>query len=151
MTRREQVASFLQSQSTLALATADANGMPHAAPLFYFTPDGIRLYWLSSAFSRHSRNLKRSPSAAVSVYASTEDWKQIRGVQMRGAAAVVASRDERQGIVEAYCARFHLGPQFRAAITRSRLYCFQPEWVRYLDNSKGFGYKFELSVKSARA
>ena len=33
---------------------------------------------------------------AVSVYSATEDWKDIRGVQMRGAVAVVASRSERR-------------------------------------------------------
>jgi uncharacterized protein YhbP (UPF0306 family) len=146
VTHKELVGAFLKSQSTLSLATTAEDGAPRAAPLFYFSDNHLRLYWLSSASSRHSRNLKRRPQAAVSVYSPTEDWTQIRGVQMRGSVATVADRFERRGIVEAYCARFGLGPHLDAAIARSRLYRFQPEWIRYLDNSKRFGYKFELTL-----
>ena len=148
VTHTQQVAAFLKSPSTLSLATTAGDGTPHVTPLFYFADDDLRLYWLSSASSQHSRNLKRNPLAAVSIYSPTEQWKEIRGVQMRGAVTVVTARSMRREIVEAYCARFHLEPLFRPAIARSRLYSFQPEWVRYLDNSKRFGYKFELSVKA---
>jgi uncharacterized protein YhbP (UPF0306 family) len=151
VTHTQQVAAFLKSQSTLSLATTALNGAPQVAPLFYLADDELRLYWLSSAFSQHSRNLKRSPAAAVCVYSPTEQWKEIRGVQMRGAVSVVTARSQRRAIVEAYCARFHLEPLFRGDIARSRLYRFQPEWVRYLDNSKRFGYKFELRVKAPLA
>jgi hypothetical protein len=151
VTNTQRVAAFLKSQSTLSLATAAGDGAPQVAPLFYLADDQLRLYWLSSASSQHSRNLKRSPAAAVSVYSPTEQWKEIRGVQMRGAVAVVTARAARREIVEAYCARFHLEPAFKVAIARSRLYRFQPEWVRYLDNSKRFGYKFELTVKETLA
>jgi uncharacterized protein YhbP (UPF0306 family) len=147
VTHTQQVAAFLKSQSTLSLATTALNGTPHVTPLFYLADDDLSLYWLSSASSQHSRNLKRSPAAAVCVYSATEQWKEIRGVQMRGAVAIVTGRSTRREIVEAYCARFRLEPLFQAAIARSRLYCFQPEWVRYLDNSKRFGYKFELTIK----
>ena len=27
-------------------------------------------------------------------------------------------------------------------MSRSTLYCFQPDWVRYIDNSRRFGYRF---------
>jgi len=151
VTRTQRIAAFLKSQSTLALATTAGDGAPQVAPLFYLADDHLRLYWLSSASSQHSRNLKRNPEAAVSVYSPTEQWKEIRGVQMRGAVAVVTARSQRREIVEAYCARFHLEPLFQTAIARSRLYCFQPEWARYLDNSKRFGYKFELTIKASLA
>jgi uncharacterized protein YhbP (UPF0306 family) len=148
VTHTQQVAAFLKSQSTLSLATTAGDGTPHVAPLFYFADDDLRLYWLSSASSLHSRNLKRSPRASVSIYAPTERWQEIRGVQMRGAVAIITARSTRSEIVEAYCSRFHLEPHFQPAIARSRLYRFQPEWIRYLDNSKRFGYKFELRVKA---
>ncbi len=149
VTHREQVAAFLKSQSTLSLATTAADGTPHAAPLFYFADEQLRLYWLSSASSRHSRNLRHRPEAAVSMYAPTDDWKQIRGVQMRGSVVVVSARSGRGEIVAAYCDRFQLGASFQTAIARSRLYRLQPQWVRYLDNSKRFGYKFEFRVKAS--
>ena len=146
VTHKELVGAFLKSHGTLTLSTADEDGAPQSAPLFYLADEQLRLYWLSSASSRHSRNLKQRPGVAVSVYSATEDWKDIRGVQMRGAVAVVASRSERREIIESYCARFRLDAQMNTAIARSRLYRFQPEWIRYLDNSKRFGYKFELTM-----
>jgi hypothetical protein len=149
--RTQQVAAFLKSQSTLSLATTAGDGSPQVAPLFYLADDDLRLYWLSSASSQHSRSLKRNPAAAVCVYSPTEQWKEIRGVQMRGAVSVITARSRRSEIVQAYCSRFHLEPLFQDAIARSRLYCFQPEWVRYLDNSKRFGYKFELTVNAPLA
>ena len=148
MTHKELVAALLKSQSTLALATTAVDGSPQIAPLFYLADQALNLYWLSSARSLHSRNLERCPSAAIAVYRPAEAWKEICGVQMRGAVAVIAASTERRQIVEAYSERFKLSPLFHARIARSRLYRFQPEWVRYLDNSKGFGYKFEFSVEA---
>lgn len=149
MTHRQQVAAFLKSQSTLSLATTAGDGRPQVAPLFYLADDHLRLYWLSSASSRHSRNVRLRPQSAVSVYCPTEEWEKIRGVQMQGTVAIVTGRSEHCEIVEAYCTRFRLGPQFRATIARSRPYRFQPEWIRFLDNSKRFGYKFELNVEAS--
>jgi hypothetical protein len=34
----------------------------------------------------------------------------------------------------------------QAAMTRSRLYVFEPSWVRYIDNSRRFGYRFEVRL-----
>ena len=142
------VVRLLQAQSTLALATTAADGTPHVAPVFYLAgqlgDDALRLYWYSSARSRHSRNLRLNPAAAVTVYAPTEQWRAIRGVQMRGKVAVVRDPARRSFIAEAYGARFHLETGFRAVQARNRLYEFRPSWIRYLDNSIRFGYKFEF-------
>jgi uncharacterized protein YhbP (UPF0306 family) len=146
VTHKELVGAFLKSHGTLTLSTVDEDGAPRSAPLFYIADEQLCLCWLSSASSLHSRNLRRRPEVAVSIYSATEDWKEIRGVQMRGAVAVVEGRSQRRDIIENYCARFRLDAQMNAAIARSRLYRFQPEWIRYLDNSKRFGYKFELAI-----
>jgi uncharacterized protein YhbP (UPF0306 family) len=139
------VARLLQQQSTLALATTSADGTPHIAPLFYLAGDALRLFWFSSAASRHSRNLKRDPAAAVTVYRPTRQWREIRGVQLRGTVSVVRDPARRSAMAAAYSARFQLGTAFKAVQARSRLYEFQPSWIRYLDNSIRFGYKFEFS------
>ena len=133
--RLQPVADLLKSQSTLALSTAAADGSPRLAPLFYLSGEDLRLYWFSSASSEHARNLKRDPAAAIAVYSPTDDWKQILGVQMRGHVAVVTDRTRRKAIAKAYIDRFCLGTIFGAAISRSRLYEFQPVWLRYLDTA----------------
>jgi len=101
----------------------------------------LRIYWFSSARSIHSRNLKRDPRVSVTVYAATDEWKEIRGVQIRGTACAVTDRAVRRTIAAAYVERFRLGKVFQAAMARSRLYCFEPSWIRYIDNSRGFGYR----------
>jgi len=145
---QQQVAELLQSQSTLALSTRAADGSPRLAPLFYLPVENLRLYWFSSAASEHARNLKRDPAAAIAVYRPTDNWKQIRGVQMRGHATAVTDRTRREAIAKAYIDRFRLGNTFAAAISRSSLYEFQPVWVRYIDNSRRFGYKVEWSLEA---
>jgi len=139
------VARLLASQTTLSLATTNADGTSYVTPLFYLSGDGLTLCWFSSFSSRHSRNLRRQPAAAITVYRPTEKWREIRGVQMRGVASMVTDPERISAITAAYGARFRLGPALRRALARSRLYEFRPEWIRYLDNSKRFGYRFELS------
>jgi uncharacterized protein YhbP (UPF0306 family) len=149
VTHHQLVAALLTSQTTLSLATVAEDGTPHIAPLFYLAGEALDLYWLSSVSSVHSRNLKRSPAAAVAVYSPATGWKEIQGVQMRGTVSVVHDRTERRQIIEGYVARFQLGPLFRVRIARSRLYRFRPEWIRYLDNTAQFGHKFELRIAAA--
>ena len=119
------------------------------APLFYVVDDELNLYWLSSANSTHSCNLNRSPVASAAVYRHTEKWKEICGVQMRGRVEVIADPERRSALVKEYCTRFNLGSVLRLAIGRATLYQFQPEWFRYLDNSKRLGYRFEVVRGSA--
>ena len=148
MKQLELVTALLENQNTLALATSHADGSPRLAPLFYLPGEDLRLYWFSSPSSEHARNLQRDRSAAVSIFRPTGQWKQICGVQMRGIVTVVTDRARRKAISQAYTDRFQLGALFHTALSRSRLYEFQPSWLRYIDNSGRFGDKFELSLVS---
>lgn len=145
----DAIAALLHSQNTLTLSTCDEAGWPQATPLFYLADADLRLYWLSSANSEHSRHVVREPRVAAAVYREAASWKEIRGVQMRGAAAVVTDKLWRKDIVERYCERFHLSMFFRLAITQSELFCFRPSWVRYIDNGTRFGFKFEIALPVA--
>jgi nitroimidazol reductase NimA-like FMN-containing flavoprotein (pyridoxamine 5'-phosphate oxidase superfamily) len=141
-----QAAELVAAETTLVLATAGAGG-PAAAPLFYW-PEGLALYWLSSPESRHSRNLAGEPRAAVAVYASVRDWRDIRGVQMEGTASPVADSGERERVLAAYRKRFSLDAALDTVIARSVLFVFRPAWVRVVDNSKGFGYRMEATLEA---
>jgi uncharacterized protein YhbP (UPF0306 family) len=144
-TRLEQVAGLLKSQNTLALSTL-AGGEPRSTPLFYLVDDDLRLYWFSSASSEHSRTLRLKPEAAIAVYRPTAEWRQIQGVQMRGRVSAVSDRERRRAISALYCERFVLGRFFKTAMARARLYVFEPHWVRFVDNSKRPGYRFEIRL-----
>jgi uncharacterized protein YhbP (UPF0306 family) len=151
MTRKEKleaIEALLRGQSTLTLSTADASGQPHATPLFYLMGSDCDLYWFSSPASVHSRNVAGTPEAACAIFAATANWKEICGVQMHGMVSKVADRTLRREISEAYRERFHLGSMFRLAMAKSALYCFRPYWIRYLDNTRRFGFKFEVTFES---
>lgn len=143
--RIRKVYDFLQSESTLVLSVTDKDGKAHSAPLFYFVAENLDLHWLSSADSRHSRCLISEPRSSVSIFRATFDWRKIVGVQMEGLSAVVAG-PERSSLVQAYCTRFELGMVPSLVVAGSTLYRFRPQWIRYIDNDKHFGYKFELSL-----
>ncbi len=141
--RLEIALGLLRSQSTMTLSTCDDDGWPQATPLFYYVDDDLGLHWFSSARSAHSRHIARDPHVAVAVYAPTEHWREIRGLQMRGEVSTVSDRT-RKTIRTLFCRRFALGAGFRVALMRSRLFRFRPSWIRYIDNARGMGCKFEV-------
>ena len=140
----EMIAAVLRAESTVALATVDERSEPCVASLFYIVDGDLNLCWLSSAASMHSRNLGRHTTARATVYRHTENWKEICGVQMRGRVEVISEPDRRSSLLKTYSERFALGRVLRTVIGRSTLYQFLPEWFRYIDNLKRFGYKFEV-------
>jgi uncharacterized protein YhbP (UPF0306 family) len=140
----ERVAALLREQNTLTLATTNEEAEAEAAPLFYWVDEDLALYWLSSPQSRHSLAARRLARVAVTVYRSSANWEGICGVQMRGQIKTVAKAERRAELLKKYCERFKLGGIFSLAIRQSVFYVFEPEWIRYIDNSVRFGYKFEL-------
>jgi uncharacterized protein len=140
--------AFLAAENTLALATISDSGEPVATPLFYICGEDLTLYWLSSPDSRHSRNLSARPRASATVFAHVSHWEDIRGAQMEGHAGA-AGIEAREAMLDKYRRRFELGPGLEGAIARSTLYVFRPEWVRYMDNSLGFGFREELRLGPA--
>jgi uncharacterized protein YhbP (UPF0306 family) len=142
----DRIRAVLSSQTTLVLATAGEDSLPRSTPLFFIADDGLRLYWFSSRSSLHSSNCARNPKVSIAISKDASRWQQIQGVQMQGSVSLVTDRSLRNAIASAYSARFQLGNLFAFTIRRSSLYCFTPSWVRYLDNSRRFGYKFELNL-----
>jgi hypothetical protein len=60
--------SVLDRTCYAVLATADADGIPWATPV-WFAHDGLdRLYWLSWPGSRHSQLIQRRPEIALTVF-----------------------------------------------------------------------------------
>jgi Pyridoxamine 5'-phosphate oxidase len=55
----------------MTLATADADGVPWASPVWYATEDGRHFYWVSDPNARHSRNIAERPEIAIVIFDST--------------------------------------------------------------------------------
>ena len=123
----------------MVLATVSAEGSPRATSLYFYADDELRLYWLSSADSVHSRNIERVGGVAAAIHASATDWRNLRGVQIEGVASVAAHRED---CLLKYRAHFGLtGPELEPVIARSDLYVLTPRWMRYIDNTVEFGFK----------
>jgi uncharacterized protein YhbP (UPF0306 family) len=142
------LSALLLEENTLALATVDEHGNLSVAPLFYLVDEDLCLFWLSSPSSLHSQNLKKAPRAAATVYRHTESWIDIRGVQMRGLVTVITDRRRRRLLIKSYSERFKLSTLFLPVMSRCFLYEFRPDFFRFIDNSMGFGYKFELTPEN---
>jgi uncharacterized protein YhbP (UPF0306 family) len=147
-----RIAQFLDLYHVVSLATAGPEG-PHAANVFY-ARDGLALFWVSEAESRHSRDIESHPRIAATVAPDYTDFMQVRGVQMHGTARRVADTGERARLLALLEARYPFlaqladaPPALREAYQRIQVYQFTPADVVLIDNTKGFGHKETLVVE----
>lgn len=143
---RQVINTFLETQSTLALCTVNAEGHPETAPVFYVSDDQFNLYWLSGTSSAHSVNLSAHMQVSGSVYPSVWQWEDIVGLQIKGVAETISDERMREQILLIYLRKFQLPPSFDAMIASSTLYVLRPTWLRWVNNSIQFGYKTELDL-----
>lgn len=150
---RERIAAFLAEHSTVTLATVGADGLPAAAAVFYAHDPALNLYFLSEERTAHSQNLLRHPAVAAAIQADGQDWRSIRGLQLRGtvhpaAGAEVAHAATVYGRKYAFVGALLAGQAGPAALTgplaRARFWVLRPAWVRLVDNTVQFGFKEEL-------
>ena len=148
---------LLTRESVLTLATADACGS-WSAPVLYaasLLETQPVLYFLSSANSRHIKNLPLNASAAGSIYVSYKgDWQAIQGLQMHG-TIVEVDRQEQELWQASYFARFpevanminspalEKEQKIAKAFEKSGKYRFSPSYIRVTDNSDQFASKNE--------
>ncbi len=140
------IQAFLDTQSTLSLATTSPDGSPQAAPIFYVADERLNLYWLSSPSSRHSTNLVRNSKVAATIYPSVWQWNEIVGLQIEGEARPIGDERIREQILTIYLRKFQLPAELDSIISASTLYMLKPIWLRWMDNSVQFNYKTEIDL-----
>jgi hypothetical protein len=147
---RSRALRYLETHNTLTLATVGPDG-PWAAALFYVS-EAFSLYWLSDPGARHSRNIVRHPRVAVTVNEDYRDWRVIQGLQMEGTAKEVGTIREAAGPMRLYAAKHaFLGnwldppPVLAGALGSARVYRFTPARVLFIDNTRTFGHREEVS------
>ncbi len=147
--------AFLAEHTTLTLATVDERGEPAAAAVFYAADDALNLYFLSEERTEHGQNLLRQGAAAGTIHADGQDWRAIRGLQVRGHARLVKG-SELVHATTVYGRRFAFvatllagqgGPGVLSGpLARARFWVLQPAWLRLTDNTVRFGHKEELRL-----
>ena len=96
------VRTFVKRHRVARLATADAQGRPHAVPIVYVL-DASHLYFALDAKPksvppgrlRRVRNIAQNPRVAVIVDDYREDWRRLTYVLLEGEAAVLPEGAER--------------------------------------------------------
>ena len=147
----QEVGVFLATSRTLALATVDERSQPHACNVQYAIDDSLRLVWVSSPNSEHSRHIEKDARVAATVYGHDDRAHNIHGLQIRGTAERLTDPGECNAAWELYTTRFAFVaalPQFRELLQKQAFYRMTPTWARWIDNRKGFGWKVERDLSS---
>jgi 4-hydroxy-3-polyprenylbenzoate decarboxylase len=138
-----KIPSDLLALPLVTLATVGADGAPHAASVYFAAGEDHRLYFFSSPASQHGRDLAANPAVALTLSPVVEGWRDIYGLQMRGEAQLVPAGPEWERAYQLYLARFPFSARFKEELARNTLYVFTPQWLRLVDNWRGFGFKEE--------
>jgi len=90
---RAHARALIDANLYLTLGTADPDGRPWLAPV-YFAPAGDRTFlWVSDVEARHSRNLAERPAVSLVVFDSTVAPYHGRAVYASGEARELAGDD----------------------------------------------------------
>jgi uncharacterized protein YhbP (UPF0306 family) len=138
----EDVRSILSETQTLTLATLDEDGSPRATPLFFAVGNQNDLIFVSDPNSQHCNNLQREPQTAVGIYPEVGNWRQIRGLQMKGVASLIPE-PQRPAAYALFAARFSFISELSDIVRQSVFFRFRPSWIRLIDNRRGFGFQKE--------
>ena len=149
----EQLLAFLRDHQVLTLAVADEDG-PHAAALFYAVDDDLRLFVLTNPRTRHGRAMCQTAPVAGTIQRDRQVWNEIQGIQFRGRCHRLRGPDRARGWT-LYTERFpFLKEKHRVlavALKRMALWRIDPDWIRWIDNRRGFGHREEWKGGRLRA
>ena len=151
---RSRVADFLASLTTITLATVDQHGEPCAAAVYFAHDENLNLYFLSAKSTVHSANLLAHPHVAGTVYEEHQEWRSLRGLQLKGVAAPVEFL-ELPHAAAVYTKKYPFvslatrgsPAELLKAMASATLWKLTPIWIRMTDNSRGFGFKEELTYE----
>jgi PPOX class probable F420-dependent enzyme len=100
------------------LATADASGVPHAAPVVFVYAGG-RFYTAvdekpkTATRLKRIRNIEENPRVVLLFDRYDEDWSKLAWVMVRGRADVIAAGREREEAIAALRGRYAQYRQMR--------------------------------------
>lgn len=138
MTPDPRIVRFIRRHHVLVLATA-AQGVPYCADLFYtYDEERNELVFTSDDTTRHAREMLLEPVVAGSVVVETRVVGRVQGLQLCGR---VERADNRARTL--YLRRFPY-----AALTTLTLWRLRPTFLKYTDNTLGFGTKLIWNQES---
>lgn len=126
-----RIVRFLRRHHVMTLATA-CGGVPYCCNAFYcYDRERNLLVFTSDFTTRHAREMERNPHVAVSVVLETRIVGRVQGIQLCGNA-----RRADEAARRAYLKRFPY-----AALAELTLWAVEPHFIKFTDNTLGFGKK----------
>ena len=86
----QPVLEYLASQKTVTLATASADGVPHARTYMYAN-DGPTIYFWARPTSTTAAHLQTNPRVSFTIDEYVQDWNKAKGIQGHGHSEQVSS------------------------------------------------------------
>jgi nitroimidazol reductase NimA-like FMN-containing flavoprotein (pyridoxamine 5'-phosphate oxidase superfamily) len=126
---------FLQTQTTLTLATASPSGLPHAAT-FVYVNDGLSIYFATLPETTTARLIDANPSVAFTTDEHHLDWQSSKGIHGAGDCQILLNPDVIRQVMELFQRKFPDGP--RPQTTNRSFFRISPSELYFL-NSEGSG------------
>ncbi|MFF4160488.1 pyridoxamine 5'-phosphate oxidase [Streptomyces sp. NPDC001678] len=157
-----EIGEALDAHTTLTLAYVDEDGPQACAVLYALSapyavepgesvPSLPTLLFVTSTTTRHGRALLAGDGrVAFTAQRDGQDWTSLTGVQGRGTCRLLEGAD-REAAWHAYSTRFpyvERTDRLRQAMERTGLWELRPDWLRLVDNGRGFGHKTEWEQTS---
>jgi flavin prenyltransferase len=127
----------------MTLATTGSDGTPHAATVYFTLGEDKTLYFFSAADSQHAGDLAANSHAAAAIHPIVSNWQEIRGIQVRGEVHTIAPGKEWETAWAVYRKKFPFTDDMKEIIAKNILHAFRLDWIRQIDNRRGFGHKEE--------
>lgn len=127
----DRIVKFLRRHHVLTLATV-ADGIPYCANAFYaYDAARNRLIFTSDPATRHAQQMCSQTQVAASVVLETRIVGKVQGLQLCGSVSRGDEEDKRR-----YVGRFPY-----AALAELTLWALTPDYLKFTDNTLGFGKK----------
>jgi nitroimidazol reductase NimA-like FMN-containing flavoprotein (pyridoxamine 5'-phosphate oxidase superfamily) len=96
--------ALIDANLYLVLGTADKDGVPWAAPVYFAPRDYREFFWVSKPEARHSQNIVERPHVSIVIFDSSVPIGTGQGVYMSALASELAG-DEQAAALEVYSRR----------------------------------------------
>lgn len=126
------VEDYLKKVEVMQLATA-VNNRPWACTVHFMYDDDFRLYWISDADKRHSREIAQNPHVSVAMAIKVD--QPVIGVQIEGEAVRIDNPSERERAARLFASRHGGGEEFIQVVTSGEkpMYCLTPRLISIFD------------------
>jgi uncharacterized protein len=151
-TSHNEALELIRNQRTMVLATCE-QAAPWSAPVYFvYTPHGFCFF--SSPQSTHIHHIQSGSAAAASIFSDSGQWRDIRGLQMRGNVHKMDKIGDRLELTGRFIFKFPFARDFLQAgpgtvpdlSRRVQLYSFVPHEIFLVDNSTAFGRRQPLDL-----